>query len=99
MYAEVAGAAEHTISGGEGGRLIIAGLGAVLTLLLSVMAFLGPILYGEAVGDVLISAVPAGVAGLVGVVVGWLAWWGAVEPLPARAEMPAEAQAVKEQEA
>ena len=36
--------------------------------------------------DIYAHGVAGGVFGLVGVMVGWLAWWGAVDPLPVRSE-------------
>ena len=84
------------VFGGHGGQLQVLGLGIVIAGLLAVLAQLPALLYGVPTGDV----VPTGVIGLVsaslGGGVGWLAWWGAVDPLPASAhaaasEQPAEA--------
>ena len=41
---------------------------------------------GELFGDM----APGLISGMVGVFVGWLAWWGAVEPLPEQRKVAAE---------
>ena len=68
--------------GGKGGRVVIALAGAFIALLMLVLALLGPILAGVDVTDVILIALPATAVALLGVTTAWLAWWGAVEPLP-----------------
>lgn len=56
-----------------------------------VVAFVTPVLVnGTDVVSVLARAVPGFVLGVVGVFLGWISWWGAVEPLPPREQQQVE---------
>jgi uncharacterized ubiquitin-like protein YukD len=68
--------------GGAGSQARVAAVALLLYLLVCVLVFLPSVVGGEAVGSVYASAIPGFIAGIVGVLFGWLAWWGAVEPLP-----------------
>ena len=68
--------------GGEGYRARVAGVGLVFSLALVTLAFAGPIAFGENPGQVYQQSVPGFVMAMIGVLFAWLAWWGAVEPLP-----------------
>ncbi|MCB9764014.1 MAG: EsaB/YukD family protein [Alphaproteobacteria bacterium] len=76
--------------GGEGGRPRVAGVGLILVLLLVVLAFLPPVVAGEDPRQVYYEAVPGLITAMAGVLMAWLAWWGAVEPLPEKREQPVE---------
>jgi len=72
--------------GGQGARVRVVATGFALFVALAGLALAAPVyLEGEAIGAVLTQAIPGFIAGIVGVLLGWLAWWGAVEPLPATA--------------
>lgn len=86
--------ARHVL-GGEGGRLSIAGLGLVVAVLMLVPAALVPALGGLPVAELPPLILPGALVSVLGVVLGWLAWWGPVEPLPAHAP---KVQASQEQE-
>jgi len=88
--------ARHVL-GGEGGRLSIAAVGLIVSVLMLVPAALVPILSGLPVEVVMPKLLPGGLVSVLGVVIGWLAWWGPVEPLPARA--PKAQQDAAQQEA
>lgn len=78
--------------GGEGSSPRIALTGIVLFLVITALAFAGPILLGKASApEVLAQAIPGFITGLAGVLVAWLAWWGAVEPVPVQAQAAAVA--------
>ena len=69
--------------GGQGAAVKIPLTGFVVFLVMLIGAFLPALALGyAAVGEVVLTAVLALVSGLVGVLLGWLAWYGAVEPLP-----------------
>jgi uncharacterized ubiquitin-like protein YukD len=77
--------------GGQGNQIRIAATGLFLQLMITVIAFLAPVLLGSA--DTLTvyrESVPGLILGMLGVFTGWLAWWGAVEPLPARQQQQVE---------
>ena len=76
--------------GGEGGQPRIAVVGLLLAVLLVALAFVPPVAFGEAPGKVYSEAVPGLITAMVGVLMAWLAWWGAVEPLPERREQQLE---------
>lgn len=92
--------------GGRGNRVRVAATALVLQLTLSLIAFLAPAivpivqnLLAEpgatpvVVPDLLDAyqdGAPGIVLGMVGVLLGWLAWWGGVEPLPPREVVQAE---------
>ncbi len=69
--------------GGEGNRPRVAVTGIVFFLLVFVTVFLPSVIVGEKAGVVYSESVSGFIMGLIGIFVGWLAWWGAVEPLPA----------------
>lgn len=80
--------------GGEANRIRVAVTAVLLFLLFVTLTFTVPrftsgtefaILYRESVAGL--------VAGLGSVLLGWLAWWGPVEPLPAADDKPMEQQA------
>ncbi len=69
--------------GGRGNQLRIVVTGLALHLLVTVIAFLAPVLLADAsVLTVYRESVPGMILGMLGVFIGWLAWWGGVEPLP-----------------
>jgi uncharacterized ubiquitin-like protein YukD len=71
--------------GGRGNQLRIVATALALQLMITIITFLTPVLVDEA--DVLAvyqESVPGLILGMLGVFTGWLAWWGAVEPLPPR---------------
>ncbi len=83
--------------GGRGGSMRVALTGLVLFVFVALLAFAGPVyVSGLDLGSLPMQALPGLLAGMIGVLVGWLAWWGAVEPLPAIQE---EAAAVAETQA
>ena len=75
--------------GGQGNQTRIAVTSIIFFLLVFVVAFLPAAVLDENAAIVYSESVQGFVVGLVGVFMGWLAWWGAVEPLP-------ESQAVTE---
>ena len=78
--------------GGEGRRGRVAGVGAAVLVLLCAFTVVVPVFYGEDAALVIREVAPGWILGLLGLLVGWLAWWGAVEPLPARTEAVAATQ-------
>jgi hypothetical protein len=69
----------------------IALTGLVLQLMITLIAFLSPVLLaGASVLDVYRESVPGLILGMLGVFLGWLAWWGAVEPLPPKQQLEVE---------
>lgn len=77
--------------GGRGNQLRIVVTALALQLMIAVMAFLAPVIFGgEGVLDVYRDSVPGLILGMLGVFLGWLAWWGAVEPLPPKEQVQAE---------
>ena len=89
------GFARHAWSG-AGNQLRVVLTALVLFPMLMVPAVLVPYFYGEDPALVFSDAVGGLVFGVVGVFLGWMAWWGAVEPLPREQEVR---QAVQEQAA
>jgi hypothetical protein len=80
--------------GGSANRVRVAATGMFLVVAIMALALLTPVIVNEASFlEVYASALPGFVLGVVGVLLGWLAWWGAVEPLPPRAAQVVEAQA------
>lgn len=82
--------ARHTW-GGRSNRVLIPMTGLALQIMLSVFAFISPMVYQyltvgglDAVDYQLLVAqlLPGVIVGMFGVLMSWLAWWGAVEPLP-----------------
>lgn len=70
--------------GGQGSAPRVAVTGLVLFLFVLVLTFLAPVLInGEDWRAVYSESVSGLITGMIGVMVGWLAWWGPVEPLPA----------------
>lgn len=83
--------------GGRADDLRVPLTAIVLFLLVFILVFLPGVAAGEAVTLVFSESVSGFVLGMVGVFVGWLAWWGAVEPLPETTAAAAiEEQAVVE---
>ncbi|GEM_PF-830891 len=78
--------------GGEGRRGRVAAVGAAAALLLCSLSVVVPLYYGGDPAAVAREVAPGWILALLGVLVGWLAWWGAVEPLPPRAEVQAAAE-------
>ena len=69
--------------GGQGSAPRVAVVALLLFLFMFALAFSAPVvLSGEDLGAVYAESVSGLIFGFVGVMVGWLAWWGAVEPLP-----------------
>lgn len=80
--------------GGEGSDVKVPAVGLMVFMPLMAMAFAPSVLFGDMPAEALtLSAVLGFAAGSVCIVIGWLAWWGAVEALPERTS----AQAVQEQ--
>ncbi len=78
--------------GGQGSRARVAMVGLMVYLLLFVLVFLPGVALGDSAAQVYSDSISGFVFGMVGIFVGWLAWWGAVEPLPAKAEEVAQVQ-------
>lgn len=77
--------------GGAGNRIRIVVTGLALQLMITVIAFLSPVLLTDAsVLEVYRESVPGLILGMLGVFMGWLAWWGGVEPLPPRQQQQVE---------
>lgn len=69
--------------GGQGSSPRVAVTALFLFLVIMAVTFLAPwLITGEDPGKVYAQSVPGLITGLIGVMMGWLAWWGAVEPLP-----------------
>lgn len=78
--------------GGAGSAPRVALTAIIIFIVTLVLAFLAPwVINGDDLGTVYSESAPGLIAGMIGVMTGWLAWWGAVEPLP-----PAQIQAVEE---
>jgi uncharacterized ubiquitin-like protein YukD len=78
--------------GGDGKDWKVPATGAGVYLPLVVIAAVPAVLLGVDPGALSIALGPGLLAGVAGIVVGWLAWYGAVEPLPrTRAAIQAEA--------
>ena len=75
------GFARHAWSG-PGSQLKVLFTGMLLMPMVMVMAFLVPVFLGQDPVVVFTESVAGLLTGFVGVFLGWLAWWGAVEPLP-----------------
>lgn len=74
---------------GLGSRVRIPATALALQIMLSTLALLTPIAWQVYSGDgqvdpreIVAFLLPGVIAGMLGVLTGWLAWWGAVEPLP-----------------
>jgi uncharacterized ubiquitin-like protein YukD len=74
---------------GLGSRVRIPATALALQIMLSSFALLTPVLWQVWMQDIEVdprmltaSTLPGIIAGMLGVLTGWLAWWGAVEPLP-----------------
>ncbi len=79
--------------GGRGGSFRVAMTGLVLFVFVAMLALAGPVYFASLeVGELFVAGLPGILAGMVGVLVGWLAWWGAVEPLPEVQEADAAVQ-------
>jgi hypothetical protein len=71
--------------GPPGAALRVGATGLALTLVLTLVAAVSPLLGGHTPADTALVALGALVASASGALVGWLAWWGQVEPLPPEA--------------
>jgi uncharacterized ubiquitin-like protein YukD len=78
-------------------RVLVAGL--VLFVTVFMLAFLPGVIMGEAPSLVYYQSLPGFVLGFGSVFLGWLAWWGAVEPLAALNEVESVAQQQQEEAA
>ncbi len=79
--------------GGRGGRVRVAVTGLLLFVFVALLAVVGPVFFaGLELTELLLAGLPGVFAGMVGVLVGWLAWWGPVEPLPKLSEEEAAVQ-------
>lgn len=79
--------------GGLGSDVKIPVTGLLVFLPLLLMAAIPAFLLDVApLTDLLLALTPGFIAGVIGVMLGWLAWYGAVEPLPERAIAQAESQ-------
>ncbi len=77
--------------GGAGNQARIAATGLALQLLFTFIAFLGPVAVSDVKPEAAFASITPGLlVGMVGVLLGWLAWWGAVEPLPPKEVVQAE---------
>jgi hypothetical protein len=73
--------------GGRGGRFRVALTGLLLFIFVAALAVASPVLFaGVELPDMALAGLPGLFAGSVGVLLGWLAWWGPVEPLPEQVE-------------
>ena len=71
--------------GGTGNQIRIPVTALVLQLMITLIAFLSPVILTDAhILDVYRESVPGLILGMLGCFLGWLAWWGGVEPLPAK---------------
>lgn len=77
--------------GGQGSQARVAVVGMMVYLMLFVLVFLPGVALGESAAHVYSDSISGFIFGIVGIYVGWLAWWGAVEPLPTKEEQAAEA--------
>lgn len=67
--------------GGQGWRSRVAATGIPIAVAGTALASMVALFSGVAPGEFIQQAAPGLVAAFVGVLFGWLAWWGAVEPL------------------
>jgi len=86
-----AGFARHAWSG-PGSQLRVVLTGLVLFPMLMVPVILVPVFYGDDPALVFSDSIGGLLIGIVGVFMGWLAWWGAVEPLPKEGEVQQQVQ-------
>jgi uncharacterized ubiquitin-like protein YukD len=70
--------------GGQGRQARIVATALGLFVLMFAVVFLPAILQGERAAKVYSESIFGFVIGISGVIFGWIAWWGAVEPLPGR---------------
>ncbi len=75
--------------GGDGTRIRILIAGFVAFLITFLVAFLPAVALGADPSSFLVTALAGLALGFGGVFLGWLAWWGAVEPLPPLQEVQA----------
>jgi len=61
--------------------------GIALAGFLAFVASLGQVLAGRELGDAFLLAIPMWLSAGLGALTGWLAWWGAAEPLPPDIEL------------
>lgn len=74
--------------GPPGSRLRVGLTGLLLAIGLTVVAGISPLLAGQTPTDTAMAGLPALLAATIGSLVGWLAWWGQVEPLPPEVVAP-----------
>ena len=77
--------------GGQGSKARVAVVGMMVYLMLFVLVFLPGVALGESAGEVYADSISGFIFGIVGIFVGWLSWWGAVEPLPTKEQQAAQA--------
>ena len=70
-------------------RVLLAGL-ALYCMLVVPGAVIVPLALDLSVGEFFSTMIQGVLAGLIGVLFSWVAWWGAVEPLPENAFLPAQ---------
>jgi len=68
----------------EGRDPKLLGLAVGLCVLLLPLALVPAIYLGQGAGTVLAESSPGVIAALLGALVGWIAWWAPIEPLPER---------------
>jgi hypothetical protein len=68
--------------GGAGSRFRVPITGGLVYFPLVALAGIGPFLVGIGPRDLILALGPAGIGGFLGIILAWLAWAGAVEPLP-----------------
>ncbi len=78
--------------GGQGNSPRIPITAALLFVLCFVLVFLPGIINGDELDEVFNESAGGFFLGIAGVLAGWVAWWGAVEPLPKREEQAVVAQ-------
>lgn len=78
--------------GGDGSSLRVLLTGMVLFPMLMVLAILVPVFYGQDPALVFSDSIGGLLMGFVGVFLAWLAWWGAVEPLPREGKVEHDVQ-------
>lgn len=83
--------------GGSAARVRVAATALILAVIMTALTFLTPIFVNEASPlETYARAIPGFILSVVGVFTGWVAWWGAVEPLPPRAAQAVEKQVEQE---
>lgn len=81
--------ARHTW-GGRGNQARIPATALLIELMLSIVVLVTPVAFQVYTGELkeidytalALGSIPGVIAGMLGVMIAWLSWWGAVEPLP-----------------